>query len=567
MPNLERLMQWVAALAGAAAIGGCGVPTNPAVGTTLDATGVIVGDLLLGGTRPHHPRPLSQGLGGTAAHVIFLNFDGVTLQPSYDDASRNLSSIAQSQGANIVVPPFDYQDYATNRSRAQIINDVVASVQGLFQDFDVAVVATRPQSGSYVMTAVGGLPDLIGQPCQGGGGSWACVAGIAPLDCQRSNQGIVYNQQGDVEVVFAFAATQSLYQLDYATALSTLTTTIGQETAHAYGLGHEDAPGTPGRNGQPDVPGDVMNPTETIPGATFMDKPFNYADSFNCAGGQGTQNSHALLIQILGPSQGMTPVDNIPPTVRIALPTKGSIVDRSFTVKVSGSDNVGVDHIDLHLSGPETNAITLMGGSGSWNIAVTTDGSYGVSATAFDAAGNSATDSVSFTVKSGAMVVTLAGFGVACTANADCKSNLCAGGICTFMCGSCPSHYHCTAERVCAPGDGIIITPMPDMRMPQALPGAVGAPCAQASQCHSNLCADNGAFHFCTDRCNPADATSCPSWMYCADQGADGHFCAFVTASPGASGCSVGGAPASPSSAAWTLLLLALPLARRRRRR
>src|SRR2546423_1716880 len=73
------------------------------------------------------------------------------------------------------------------------------------------------------------------QPCPG-----RCIAGIAPLDCMLDGPGaILYNGQGDVEVVYAFSDVSG-QSGSYETKVLDLATTIAQESAHAYGLGHSN---------------------------------------------------------------------------------------------------------------------------------------------------------------------------------------------------------------------------------------------------------------------------------------------------------------------------------------
>ena len=500
--------------------------------------GEIVGDVLIGGPRPE--RPLSQALGPDGHHVIFLNFDGVTLSPNNDNSAHNQSSIAASVGHNIVVPPFDSTVFATSKPRAQVIADIVAKTKFYYQDFNIEVVSTRPTSGNYVMVAIGGLPDLIGQPCSNGG----CVLGLAPLDCAVSNNGqIIYNYQDDVEVVFGFSDTVKVFGGTYNEEITTIVTTNCQETAHAYGLGHES------------LTTDVMYPEATGTTLGFLDKASTYADSNNCAKGQGTQDSHAVLLATLGASG--TTADTTPPVVTISSPVKGATVGRHFVVTASGTDNVGVDHISLVLQGTAfKGTMTFSGSSANWPITATSDGAVSITATAYDAVGNqSPTDTISVTVKSG----TLGGFGATCTSGSQCSSGLCQGGICTQTCGTCPSGYTCTAG-VCA-------------AQQMASGGQTGADCSDgsgmpdSSKCISGICATQGSQNYCTANCDTMTVGSCPSNMICQDQGGGSSVCVFPAASGGGSSCSVAGAGDRGAGLALMVLLGLSLLAVNRRRR
>jgi hypothetical protein len=454
----------------------------------------------------------------------------VTLKPNYDDSTQNDSSIAASIGASITVPPFDPMDYSQTKTRDQVIADVMAQARAFYADFNVDLVTTRPTAGDYVMTAVGGDPSLINMPCDQNG----CVAGLAPLDCQPGNP-IQYNTGGDVEVVYAFSATAKYFGGSYSSLVLDLATTVAQETAHAYGLGHTN-------NMQ-----DVMYPYETGQTVGFLSG--GYADTFNCANGQGSQDSHGLLLQILGASMG--PGDTTPPTISVTSPSQGATVPRSFNVTVSANDNVGVARVDFSAQGPgTTQTASASAAPFTGSLAVDADGVWAVTATAFDAAGNMASATVSVTVKSGALLP----FGSACTMGPQCSSGLCEHSICNQSCSTvpCPTGYTCGLDHACTP-------------MQMIMPGDVGAPCTQNGDCHSNQCATLGVKKFCTQACKIGDPMGCPNGTVCTSFGSDGLLCAPPTGG-GGGGCTVGRAPERGAADLGLLLLalLALPLARRR---
>jgi hypothetical protein len=497
----------------------------------VEDTGVIVGDVLIGGL--HRPRPLEQALGPNGHHIIFVNFDGVTLGANYDDSVHNQSSIAGGVGHSITVPPFNSTDLTNQFNQAQVIDDVINKAREFFADFNVDLVTQRPASPDYVMCAVGGDPSLIGAPCSQGG----CVAGIAPLDCQPTNQGIDYNPNGDIEVVFAFSAVSKMFGGSYQEKVLDLATTIAQETAHSYGLGHTQNPM------------DVMNPYES--GMTVGFESGAYADSNNCANGVGNQDSHALLLQILGKSQG--PQDAMPPTVTLTQPTNGATLPRSFTIAATASDNVGVDHVVLKAGGPGTTFnMSIMTAPYTAPVTLNADGTWTISATAFDAAGNQAAATATVTVTMNAKLP----FGAACTMPAQCQSGVCNQMICTMACGTgCPMGYTCNAQMLCERAK----------MAPQ--PGEVGATCTSNSDCHAMLCAELAGKHFCTAPCTVGDPNSCPAGMVCVNFGADGTLCSFPTGNGGSS-CTVAPRGAPAEGGLWLLLsLLAPPLLLRARRR
>ena len=444
-------------------------------------TGTISGDVLLGGLRRN--RPLIQALGPNGHHVIYLNYEGVRLLPNFDDSANNQSSVVASFGRSVTFPPFNSTWYSKSKTREQVIADITALVVSYFAAFNVDVVTSRPAEPDYVMAVVGGLPQQIGESCGGGG----CVMGIAPLDCDVGGGGqIAYNTQGDVEVVFAFSDVAQYVGIggSYAAGVGIVAATIAQETAHAYGLGHQS------------LRTDIMYPLTTGAVMGFIDQASTYADAQNCANGRGTQNSHQLLLQILGENQG----DQTAPTVSFTAPAPGATVTRNVTLKLDASDDTGVDHVTVTLTGPGdfSQEQSLTAAPYQWNVALSADGAYQATASAFDAAGNHAEATVSFQVSA--------------AAPADA--------------GSGPA------------------------------PGEVGASCTSNEECDDHLCADSGVRRFCTRGCDPAVAGSCPAGMICAAQGMDGTFCAFPAGRGGSSGCGVT-SPRAPRSAR-DLVVLAL---------
>ncbi len=93
--------------------------------------------------------------------------------------------------------------------------------------------------------------------------------------------------------------------------------------------------------------------------------------------------------------------DTTPPTVTITSPSGGSTVSGTTTVTASASDNVGVDRVEFKVDGALKYTDYSAPYSFNWDTTTATDGTHTVSAVAFDAAGNSATDSVSVTVSNG----------------------------------------------------------------------------------------------------------------------------------------------------------------------
>ena len=88
-------------------------------------------------------------------------------------------------------------------------------------------------------------------------------------------------------------------------------------------------------------------------------------------------------------------VDANPPEVTIISPTGGTY-DGRMTVSARATDDQSVTRIDVEGDGKLLCSGTSSA-SCSWNLRKLSDGTHTVTATAFDAAGNSGSSSVSFT--------------------------------------------------------------------------------------------------------------------------------------------------------------------------
>ncbi len=93
--------------------------------------------------------------------------------------------------------------------------------------------------------------------------------------------------------------------------------------------------------------------------------------------------------------------DTTAPSVSITAPANGATVSGTTTVSASASDNVGVDRVEFKVDGALKFTDYTSPFSFNWDTTTSSDGSHTVSAIAYDAAGNSATDSVTVTVSNG----------------------------------------------------------------------------------------------------------------------------------------------------------------------
>ncbi|QWV95837.1 fibronectin type III domain-containing protein [Geomonas nitrogeniifigens] len=114
------------------------------------------------------------------------------------------------------------------------------------------------------------------------------------------------------------------------------------------------------------------------------------AKAYDAAGNVGVSQSSTVTVAN----------DAIAPTVAITYPTAGATVSGTVTVTASASDNVGVSKVDFYIGSTLVATDTLGPYSYSWNTTAYPDGSYTLTAKAYDAAGNvSQSASMSVTVK------------------------------------------------------------------------------------------------------------------------------------------------------------------------
>jgi hypothetical protein len=531
-------------LSAATALAACQAP-SPTAGPSTWA-----GPTLLGDVRPASPRgeqgggvgvyrgAVTVGDGANGAHLIFLNFDGAMLRaPKFqDDSANNESWIA---GGNVTFPAFDATPYAPAFTRDAAITAITNLVKGFYAPFNVEVVTTRPASPKqYTMCMVGGTPQLLGQP-QG-------VAGVAPLDCGNQNE---------PDVVYAFAEDLDPNNTGSASAsMKAIAVTAAQETAHAFGLGHT--------TDQTDLMYPQLLPSQkAFSGASKVQQ-----DGSGKCGDGVTQDSAGMLKSVLGPSTGMTSPSGPTPTVTFLAPTKGQTVPLDFTILVSASEAGGtITKVEV-TSGSQS---LLSATKPPYKTSVTAPqaGTYDLTATAYDAAGNSQSATITFTAAQGAPPQVLGCLTKdECDPGMTCQSGKCVAdsamtptpGACTTP---CPSGFACQPDGSCAPAGS--------STAPKA--GETGAACTLASDCHSGICGTFNGAQLCTAVCDPSAAATCPSSMSCQAAGSGVHVCA-PNAATGGRGCSAAPShgPHGPEARDATplgvvaLLLVGLALPRRR---
>lgn len=102
-------------------------------------------------------------------------------------------------------------------------------------------------------------------------------------------------------------------------------------------------------------------------------------------------------------ASGATPADS-PPTVRITAPLQGSTVARTVTLQATASDDKGVAQVEFLVDGARVGLDSQAGDGWSavWDTTRSPDGQHTITATAKDTAGQTASGSVTATVRNAA---------------------------------------------------------------------------------------------------------------------------------------------------------------------
>lgn len=536
---------------------------------------VIGGDQVILPSCPKK-KPPGEALGQNGRHVLFVNYEGADLRVG-DNSMENLG-IRDPGFKNQGIVELDGFDPG-NAKRDEAITKIHQQVQKWYADFDIDVVLSRPLTGDYQMTLVGGDKSDIGL-----GGS---IVGISPGDCKNNN-----------ETNLNFAFSRSLRENPDQVAV-----TIAHEAGHAYGLGHV-------QNNK-----DIMYPSVSVVDGFLGGK---VADAGPCGAMPGDyQDSKKVLLENLGARQGEAPGKATPPTIKLLSPQEGESVGKDVTLAVQAQAERSIDHISLTLSRVEGGkargahpVAELRPPQSVAQVRLSSAGSYQLTATAYDRVGNISVSSVRFVAATPTCALpndcapgqkcqnntcvtpplpaptptgmgdeNLRRIGQACEKSAECKEGICAittvGQICT--------HY-CTPDRLCAGGlecvDGTCLPQMYSKAAPKI--GALGGKCSRNQDCSTGECSAPGedpkSPRYCTKVCDPEVAWTCPSTMECVQtDGATGQKNRCVTRTTGAtgeaSGCSVSD-PGSASEASGVrlfggsaaLVLLGLWAATRRRR-
>lgn len=197
--------------------------------------------------------------------TVYLNREGARLTGGPDDSQINRSSIVAHAGlAHADIPAF-----ASTPARWRAIVKCIASK---FAPFDVRVVDQRPVGDDYVMAMMGGTVKALGDYSRK---HHTHALGLSPYNGKAIEDAVV--------LIFTRAARESTRKV---------CETAGMEIGHAYGLDHA-------RHCR-----DLMTYKKPCGSKRFLDRdlPCGEGKDRPCGNGEPTQNSHAQLLQLLGPA-------------------------------------------------------------------------------------------------------------------------------------------------------------------------------------------------------------------------------------------------------------------------
>jgi hypothetical protein len=92
--------------------------------------------------------------GATAGHVVYLAFDGENVMPGADDPIHDTTPLPSKAYTAKYLP--------SDAARATKIAAIVDEARAILAPYDIALVTTRPASGTYDLIVVGGSPTDAG---------------------------------------------------------------------------------------------------------------------------------------------------------------------------------------------------------------------------------------------------------------------------------------------------------------------------------------------------------------------------------------------------------------------
>ena len=123
--------------------------------------------------------------------------------------------------------------------------------------------------------------------------------------------------------------------------------------------------------------------------------------NLSCTGTGGTATASATATVTVSTTPPPPPSDTTLPTLDITTPTAGSTVSGTFNAAATATDNVGVTKVDFLVNGVLAGSDTTSPYNYSWNTTTLANGTHTITAKAYDAAGNTASEQVAVNVSNG----------------------------------------------------------------------------------------------------------------------------------------------------------------------
>lgn len=378
------------------------------------------------------------------SNIIFLNRceGGCSISGGFNDSRTNRSTIIR--GGTASISPWGKGDAQWE--------ELVACVTALYDPYDMVITDVDPGPNvEHFETIVAGRAAEAGMP--------SGVGGVAPFSCGIINNAISFNFANEPF---------------YANGIKSICETVGQETAHAFGLEHEFL---------------CTDPMTYLP-----DCGLKWFQDDNASCGElepaacqcrQNQNSHRILEDHFGVGA------NPGPNLDFARPLANSNVSPDFVIEVSGDDYFyGVNNVEVFVNGSSIGATSSP--PYIFNAPAGTTGYTTLEVRGTDARGYNSSKTIEINV------------GESCDA------------------GDCPS------GRVCF--DNFCIAD-------STTPGGFAAICDSDATCNSEICArDSEGVGTCTETCD-LDKGQCPSGFGCLEAGDTSVCWAGVTEDTGGCGC------------------------------
>lgn len=385
--------------------------------------------------RPVKPAPVEGG----GPWVLYLNGRGGVIEGTSngtweENSSENKSTIADP--GDHTVPSYQYGDASWA--------EVVQCMREQYARFGITITDEDPGATPHVEVVFAPMYSTVA-PSEREYDDY--VGGVAPFGCSPINGAMTY-----------------VFTNLWGNSPRDICETAAQESAHAFGLDHED------------LCEDPMTYKSGCGNKSFQDVDaacgeLNGPRACQCGG--STQNSVQMLYSILG-ARG----DGGPPSVEISNPTDGATVQQGFVIDVQATDEISVARVELFLDG-ETYAVDSTPPYGFRSPSNLAEGGHEIRAIASNFAGQTDEHTINIEV----------------------------APPCTNEDNNCAEHYVCLGGA-CVPG--------PDFE------GGLGAPCGDGITCAVGECGSDGSDQLCVGGCALDGSTTCPRGFDCLDGGGAG---------------------------------------------